>query len=213
MPWPKCSKNNRALCKPQWEAFLVDPALQRLPLYGNPRRRDNPGKDQHVHIAGAGAQQDARTRVDGSAGCQHVVDKDKPLTVNRGLAERCYGECALDVHGSRAARQTDLLGGGARASEGGGEKRDCGVCGHHPCEGRGLIEPPPPQPSPMQRDRDYRIRVLKQRPASTRHPLAHRSGEVEPGAILESMDKIASDVIVADGGGAPSIGGGGCLCP
>src|SRR5712671_318715 len=204
MPWPKHNKNNRESYKPRWEASLST-LRYSVSYYMGTRAGATTRAKTSTSTLRAPAR--SRTLVHASTvSPDNVVDKDKPLTMNRGLAGRRYGECALDVHGSRAARQTDLLGCGAHASERRGEKRDSGICGHHLCECRSLIEPPPPQPSPVQRHRHQRIRVIEQRPAGARHPLTHGSGEVEPVAIFESVDKVAGDVIVAYGGARPSIG-------
>ena len=95
--------------------ILVDPALQRSPLYGNLCGCNNPSEDQHIHITGAGAQQGSGARINRCARREHVVNENERHTVDGSLAALGHRECALHVHDPRTARQTTAAMWRARA--------------------------------------------------------------------------------------------------
>ena len=49
-------------------------------------RLGNPGKNQHIDIGSAGAQQRPGAAVDGGSGCQHVIDQNQAPPGHRGFA-------------------------------------------------------------------------------------------------------------------------------
>ena len=80
-------------------------------LYGRAARVDNPRKDQHIDLAGAGPQQGAGAGIDGRAGGQDVVDQDDMPACDLGLACGVNPERALHIGGAFGFRQPDLLRG------------------------------------------------------------------------------------------------------
>jgi len=83
--------------------ILVDPALQRSPLYGNLCGCDNPSEDQHIHIAGAGARRGSGARINRCARREHVVNEERAAYLDGSLAALDTGKCALHVHDPRTA--------------------------------------------------------------------------------------------------------------
>src|SRR5579863_6504030 len=88
-----------------WGIFLS------ICLYGSSGRIGNPGKNQHIHVSGAGAQQRPRATLDRGARGQHVVDQHQPPPENRSPALLGYLESPLDIGGALGAGQADLLDG------------------------------------------------------------------------------------------------------
>ena len=77
----------------------------------------------------------------------------------------------------------------------------------HLAEQRRLVEAPRPLPAPMQRHRHNCIGFGQEFTTGIGHPATHGGREVEPVAVLEGVDELAGDIVVAHCRARAPVGG------